>query len=121
MVLFAVPVVRYSPFGHELQPSPGRGHKQRQGRGPAPGHHQGRRRGGVRVTVHCIVYNNVLIITFFIIYELRIILCRCNFSANIVLNNFLCFTIYNYIAEVFMSLQRRRRQPPVPVLYILPE
>lgn len=73
------------------------------------------------MTVHCIVYNNLLIIIFFIIYELRIILCRCNFRANIVLDNFICCTMYYYIAEVFMSLQRRHRQPPVPVLYILPE
>jgi len=72
------------------------------------------------VTVHCIVYSNVLIIIFFIIYELCI-LCRCNFRANIVLDNFICFTIYYYTAKVFVSLQRSLRRPPVSVLYILPE
>lgn len=49
MVLFAVPAVRHCAAGHELQPRPGGGHQQRQDRGPAPGHHQGRGRGGVRL------------------------------------------------------------------------
>jgi len=50
MVLLAVPAVRHRPIGHELQPRPGGGHQQRQDRGPAPGHHQGRGRRGFRVT-----------------------------------------------------------------------
>lgn len=49
MVLFAVPVVRHRLAGHELQPSPGGGHQQREDGGSTLGHHQRRGRGGVRL------------------------------------------------------------------------